>query len=218
MSATPMIFCTVLGVLLLASTTQSKEKAPGRPVETLTIMDVLDNVKKIEIGDVITVRILEDRREALQQNVAVTGEIQAPYLGLLKADGLTCRELAHQIKTDLEKSFFKVATVIVGYIDTKLIAKPMIIPDCGGLKFAVAFGAIAKQGKYDLVSNPDLTVAGLLKLAGGHTSKHSVPKIQIVRKTPMSNKRILVNTKAILIEKNKGYDLFLRPDDVVIVE
>lgn len=206
----------MLGVLLLASTTRSEEKAPERPVKTLTSIDVLDNVKKIEIGNVITIRFMEDKRDALQQNVAVTGEIQAPYLGLVRAAGLTCRELAFKLKTELEKSFFKEATVLVTLDALGDYSKRIVCPDL--VPFVVAFGSIAKQGKFDLASIPDHKLSGLLKLAGGHTSKRSVPKIQIIRKTPMGNKRILVNTKAVLIEKNSAYDLFLRRDDVVIVE
>lgn len=63
-----------------------------------------------------------------------------------------------------------------------------------------------------------MTVSELIRLAGGHTSQKAVPKIQIVRKTPQGNKRILVNAKAILIQKRSEYDLFLRRDDFVIVE
>lgn len=86
------------------------------------------------------------------------------------------------------------------------------------MPFVVAFGSLAKQGKFDLASIPNHKLSGLLKLAGGNTSKSSVSKIQIIRKTPQGNKRILVNAKAVLIEKSSEYDLFLRPDDVVIVE
>lgn len=76
-------------------------------------MEALDNQRRLKSENIVSIRILEDKREALQQVVAVTGEIQVPYLGLLKAEGLTCRELALQIKAGLEKEFFKVATVLV---------------------------------------------------------------------------------------------------------
>jgi len=82
----------------------------------------------------------------------------------------------------------------------------------------IVFGFVSKQGKYKLTDDQELTVSGLLHLAGGTISKNKVPKIAIIRKTPQGNKRILVNTKAILVEKRGEYDLFLRPDDVVIVE
>jgi protein involved in polysaccharide export with SLBB domain len=80
------------------------------------------------------------------------------------------------------------------------------------------FGFARRQGACDFPSTGDLTVSGLLQRADGVTSKKKVPKIVIVRLTPQGHKRILVNTKALLIEKKSEYDLFLRPDDVVIVE
>jgi protein involved in polysaccharide export with SLBB domain len=179
-------------------------------------MKDLDHSTKLRSGDSVTIRIVEDKHGTLRQLVSTTGEIHAPYLGLLKAEGLTCRELAHHMKAGLEKEVFKKATVIV-FREGEHEAEDVEERFCE-LEFVVIFGAIAKQGKFDLVSNPDLTVTGLLKLAGGLTSKDSAARIWIVRKTPQGNERILVNAKAILVKKRSEYDLFLRPDDVVIVE
>jgi|GEM_PF-2337476 len=86
MTATPKIFFAVLGVVMLASTTRSEEKAPVRPIDTLSSMEALDNARRLETEDVISIRILENKREGLQQVIAVTGEIQAPYIGLFEVD------------------------------------------------------------------------------------------------------------------------------------
>ncbi len=64
----------------------------------------------------------------------------------------------------------------------------------------------------------ELTLTGLLELAGGITSPSKIPVITIVRRTPHGNKTILVNVKAALVQKRKDYDLFLRRDDLVTVE
>jgi|UniRef100_UPI003784DFD6 polysaccharide export outer membrane protein len=209
-------FYTLLCSLLLASATRGEEKALEPPVKALTGMDALDNVKKIEVGNLITIQILEDKRDAVQQYVAVSGEIQAPYLGLTKAVSLTCRTLAYQLKNGLEKGFFKEATVTV-----TCDFKPHKCEDCS-LEFdystVVALGNVSKTGKYLLPEDTDLSVTGLLELAGGTISKKKIPAIVIIRRTPQGNKRILVNTEAALIEKRREYDLFLRRDDVVIVE
>lgn len=202
---------------LPAPTVGRAETISKEQVKAIKRMELLDNKWRLAPGDVVSIKIVEDKHDALQQIIAVTGEIQAPYLGQVRADGLTCKELAYKLKAELEKSFFKEATlvVILGLRmdhECRIVCPDLMIP------FVVAFGSIAKQGKFDLASIPDHKLSGLLKLAGGHTSKRSVPKIQIIRKTPMGNKRILVNTKAVLIEKDIDYDLFLRPDDVVIVE
>ncbi|MCB1275950.1 MAG: polysaccharide biosynthesis/export family protein [Prosthecobacter sp.] len=173
-------------------------------------MAELDRLKPIEIGHVITIRVVEDKRAALQQVVSVTGMIQAPYLGALNAEGLTCREVADNIKAGLEKDFFRTATVLV------LDCGEHVPSECA-LEFAVVFGAVTKEGKYDL-SQQDTTVSNLLNQTGGYNGKRTPPRIYIIRKTPQGNKRLLVNTRAVFVEKRPEYDLFLRPDDFVIVE
>ncbi len=172
---------------------------------------------KLRPGWTIGIRIVEDKREKLQQVIAVTGEIQAPYVGLVKAGGLTCEEVAVNIKRELEKAFFLTATVLVTLDSTEREPKEWT-KGCFSKDMIVVFGNVAKAGKYDLSQKGELTVSGFLQWAGGHTSKKLLPKIQIVRKTPQGNKRILVDAEAILVRKSKEHDLFLRSDDVMLVD
>lgn len=83
--------------------------------------------------------------------------------------------------------------------------------------FFVIFGQVARLGKYELPYDGSLTISQAIENAGGHTSSEAVPKITIIRKTPQGNKFIRVNTRALLIQKDEKYDLFLRKDDVIIV-
>lgn len=192
-------------------------------------MEKLDDERLLKPGYIISIRILEDKREAMQQVVAVTGEVQAPYVGLIKAEGLTCRELAFKIKPEiaklekdylvnftlnpeLDKSFFKKATVLV----TLDALEPPRSPDID-LPFVVAFGNIAKQGKYAFEEIPDHKLSGLIKLAGGLTSKNAIPKIRIVRKTAQGTKTLVVDGKA-LLNKSGEADLVLQASDAVVVE
>lgn len=201
--------------MLQASPSRGEEKALDPPVKALMSMDVLDNQRKLKPGDHVSIRIAEDKRDAVQQVVAVTGEVQAPYLGMFKATGLTSRKLAYKLKAELEKSFFKEATVIV-FITQSLHA--WVSSNCSSPEFVVAYGKVSKPGKYEFPYDKGLTVTRFLKLAGGYTSQGQLPKIQIVRHTPQGNKHILVHTRAILIERRSEYDIFLRAQDVVIVE
>ncbi len=215
MSATPILFLALFGALLLAPKAGCQEKAPLRKIDTLVSMDELDNSQKLKPGYTIRIRILEDKREALQQAVAREGQIVAPYIGLIKAEGLTCRELAFKTKSELEKSFFKQATVLVtldavGELPTHFVC-PLDLP------FVVAFGAIAKQGKYDFEGIPDHKLSALIKRAGGFTAKDTIPKIRVIRKTAQGNKTIVIDGKALLIKEREA-DLVLQASDVMIVE
>lgn len=222
-----MLFLALLGALLWVPKAGCEEKPPARKIDTLMSMDELDNSQKLKPAYVISIRILEDKRDALQQRVSLTGEIQAPYIGLIKAEGLTCQELAFKIKRELKKlekgylvnftinppveeNFFADATVLVT-LDPAMPHEDCIV------EFVVAFGSIAKQGKYDFEGIPDHKLSALIKRAGGFTSKSTIPKIRVIRKTPEGNKTIVVDGKALLNKKREA-DLVLQASDVMIVE
>lgn len=204
-----------------AESSRSRQAAaPSGPVNAgaavLTSMDVLDNNRPISSGDTVSIRILEDRRDALQQRVAVTGEVNAPYVGLISAKGRTCRELAYAIKKELEKNFFKNATVVVAIdqINPDDIMKEREYE----LEFYVMFGIVARQGKYDLPSNEDITISQAILRAGGFAQFANKEKVKVVRKTPQGNKTILVNVASIMQGGDLEKDIYLRKDDVVIVD
>ncbi|HRH95197.1 MAG TPA: polysaccharide biosynthesis/export family protein [Prosthecobacter sp.] len=198
----------------------SKPVAQGGEVNkgaaVLTSMDVLDDKQPISEGDKISIRILEDRREALQQRVAVTGEIQAPYVGLISARGKTCRQLATEIKRELEKNFFKNATVVIAIDEfNPENQKKWAVED---LEFYVMFGIVARQGKYDLPSNEDISISQAILRAGGFAQFANKEKVKIIRKTPQGNKTIMVNVDGIMRRGDLERDIFIRKDDVIIVE
>lgn len=197
-----------------ASTAQTGSVNAGAAV--LNSMDVLDNNQAISAGDTISIRILEDRRDALQQKVAVTGEVQAPYVGLVNARGKTCRDLAFTIKKELEKNFFKNATVVIS-IDLLNPEDQMKIRDVD-LEYYVVFGIVARQGKYDLPSNEDITISQAILRAGGFAQFANKEKIKIIRKTPQGLKTILVNVDGIMSKGDLERDIYIRKDDVIIVK
>lgn len=182
----------------------------------LSSMDVLDNNQPISAGDTISIRILEDRRDALQQQVAETGEVQAPYVGLVHAKGKTCRDLAFTIKRELEKNFFKNATVVIA-ID-KFNPENMRQYRDMDLEFYVMFGIVARQGKYDLPANEDISISQAILRAGGFAQFANKEKVKIIRKTPQGNKTILVNVDGIMRHGDLEKDVFIRNNDVIIVE
>jgi polysaccharide biosynthesis/export protein len=180
----------------------------------LTSMEVLDTSRTIQPGYVVSIRILEDRKDAQQQKVAVTGEVQVPYIGLVRAAGRTCKELAYLIKRDLEKSFFISATVVIA-ID--------LIPDTPGGTYGVEletytmFGFVLKQGKYDLPATEDVTISQAILRAGGFAQFADKEHVKIVRTTPGGEKSILVDVTSIMVKGQMQKDIYLRKNDVVII-
>lgn len=217
MAVYSMIFSALWGMMLLTSVAAGEEKSSALMVHKITDMDALDSMWRLQPWNVISIRVLEDKRDAIQQAISASGEVVAPYLGTIKAAGLTCRELALKIKAGLEPSFFEHATVLV-VRDSKDQPPPSRFACPIAPPSVVIFGKAAKTGTYDLPDGKDLTVSAFLARAGGHTSSKAIPVIRIVRKTPAGTKTILINSKAVLIQKDRKYDLILRAGDVMLVE
>ena len=180
----------------------------------LTSMEVLDSSRTIQPGYVVSIRILEDRKDAVQQKVAVTGEVQVPYLGLVRAAGRSCKELAYSIKRDLEKSFFISATVVIA------IDEIPVTP--GGihgveLETYTMFGFVLKQGKYDLPATEDVTISQAILRAGGFAQFADKEHVKIVRTTPSGEKSILVDVTSMMVKGQMQKDIYLRKNDVVII-
>src|SRR3977135_2620068 len=77
-------------------------------------MSVLDDKKRLGSNDYVSFRVVEDRDNDSQRlRVNDNGELEVPYVGLVPAQGHTCRELAYSIKNLLEKEYYYHATVIL---------------------------------------------------------------------------------------------------------
>jgi protein involved in polysaccharide export with SLBB domain len=184
----------------------------------LNSMEVLDNTRAIRPGDVISLRVVEDRREAIQTTVSVTGEIQAPYMGLVRAAGKTSRQLAETIKTELERSYFKVATVIVVIDRTREEQRGGSGGNSVDMEFFTGFGQVIRQGKYELPQDEDVTISQAILRAGGFAQFGNPKKVRVVRKVQGGNKTILVNCDDIMRKGNLDKDIYIRDGDVVIVD
>jgi polysaccharide export outer membrane protein len=184
----------------------------------LNSMEVLDNIRAIRPGDVVSLRVIEDRKEPRQVTVGVTGEIQAPYVGLVKAAGRTSRQLADAIKMDLERSYFKTATVIVAIDQTREESRGPGIYNVD-LEFFTVFGQVLRQGKYELPSDEDVTISQAILRAGGFAQFGNPKQVKVVRQLPNGqNKTILVNCDDIMRKGNLNNDIYIRAGDVVIVD
>src|ERR1700736_4925595 len=77
-------------------------------------MSALDDKKKLGANDFVSFRVVEDRDNDSQRlRVSDNGELEVPYVGMVPAEGKTCKELAYNIKSALEKEYYYHATVIL---------------------------------------------------------------------------------------------------------
>jgi protein involved in polysaccharide export with SLBB domain len=183
----------------------------ARSAAVMNSMDVLDDTQPMAPGDLISIRVVEDRREPMQLRVTATGEIQAPHIGLIRAAGRTCRELAFAVKRELEKSYYNSATVIIAIdqIKERRYDSP--------LNFFTIYGQVQRQGKYELPAEEDVTISQAILRAGGFAQFAHAQKVKLVRKTPQGSKTIQVDLDQIMSRGNLEYDIYLRENDVIIV-
>ncbi len=86
--------------------------ADAPPPSTSTVMrtnsmSVLDDKKRLGSNDYVSFRVVEDRDDESQHlRVNDNGELEVPYIGLVPAQGKTCKELAYTIKGALEKEYY----------------------------------------------------------------------------------------------------------------
>lgn len=211
-------------------------------------LDFLDDRHLIMRGDKLSIRILEERREPDDIVVGDNGMVKIRYVGAIQAQGMTSRKLAESIRQKLISlpAFTQILAALHPLPGSESPTVAVVINnlrgcDLGSLRNRkppstpgprqmisstraleenriYVMGNVAKGGKYDFPTKSDLTVSGLLAKAGGHISKKQTPIIKILRQTPVGAKVILVDSHAVLVSRSQEHDLFLRPEDVILVE
>jgi len=205
---------------LPAAATAANNAAPASDdtnasVGRISSMQSLDNSMPLRVGDLVSVRIVEDRDKTLSLRVQASGDIQAPHLGLVKAAGQTCKNIAFFMKRELEKQYFQQATVIVA-LEMRPERQKVIEP--ADQEFFTVFGQVQRQGKYELLAEEELTISQALLRAGGPTAFAKTSKVHVVRKTPQGNKTINVNCDDVMKRGRLEKDITIRPNDVIIVD
>lgn len=179
--------------------------------ETLAaMMASLDDRQRLGAGDKVLFRIIEDQDPPVSLTVTDTGDLDIPYYGLVPAAGRTCRELAREIKSLVEKDLYYRATVVLGL---ELINKGRT----AGRVYVV--GQVKKTGPLDMPGSEEFTVSKAILGAGGFSDFADKKKVRIVRagKGDTAKRTIIVNVSDIWEKGQLENDLKLEPEDLVYV-
>lgn len=208
----------LLGISPLASaeeTVRPAERAPtsmgaANTVAYTNSMGVLDDRRKLGVGDQVRFRVVEDRRsEATPLVVTDSGEMEVPLIGRVHATNKTCKQLAYEIKAVLEKEYYYRCNVIMGLdtISTKSRGRIYIT------------GAVKGQGPLDIPADEVFTVSKAILRVGGFADFANRKKVKLVRKLAGSEKTetILVDVSAVLDKGKSELDQVVEPDDTIIV-
>lgn len=195
-----------------ASPIPSIAKTPSAdlPPTTSTVMrtnsmEVLDDKKKLGPNDFVSFRVVEDRDNDSQRlRVNDSGELEVPYIGLVPAQGKTCKELAFNIKSALEKEYYYHATVILAVDRVSEKSRGRIY----------VYGSVKSQGPQEVPPDESYTVSKAVIRAGGFGDFANKRKVKVTRK---NGKDFTVDLKRVIEEGHTEEDVVLQPDDQIYV-
>ena len=168
-------------------------------------MEVLDDKKRLGSDDYVSFRVVEDRDgESQHLRVNDNGELEVPYIGLVTAAGKTCRQLAYNIKSALERDYYYHATVIlaVDKVSEKSRGKVYV------------YGAVKSQGPQEIPTDETYTVSKAVIRAGGFGDFADKRKVKVTRK---DGKDFVVDMKRVIEGGHTEEDVVVQPDDQIYV-
>lgn len=175
-------------------------------VATTTSMDVLDDSRKLGIGDQVSFRVVEDRDPPVPLVVTDSGEMEVPYIGRVKAVGRTCKALANSVKSALEVDYYFKATVIVA-LDAK---------GTGAIGRITVSGQVLNSGTQEISASEGLSASKAIANSGGITRFGDERRVRIIRQSVNGGAQIIIfDYKA--FTQGKGEDVSLQPNDTVNV-
>lgn len=207
-------FLRVLAVALTAlphtGWAQAQETPQSGAVALTNSMAVLDDKRPLQPGDRLSIRIVEDRTAPLQMVVTDSGEVEAPYIGRVRAQGRTCKQLAYAIKDALDREYYYNSTVIIG-LDSYTTRSSSVV---------YVRGAVANPGMIPIPPGEPLNLSEAILASGGFGPYANKRKVQVLRKDPNAPRgsRILtVDMVEVLERGNRNLDIELQADDIVTV-
>jgi protein involved in polysaccharide export with SLBB domain len=169
----------------------------------------MDDKYKLSVGDQLSFQVMEDEEDPKLLAVTDSGDLQVPYIGRFPAAGKTCKQLAADLKVELEKTYYYHATVIVT-VDAK--------PRSSGKIYIV--GAVHGPGSQDIGGDETLTVSRAVLRAGGFTEFADEKNVRVTRAPSAGGdaKKVFTVNVAQVFEKGKTEnDLELLPGDLIFV-
>jgi protein involved in polysaccharide export with SLBB domain len=186
---------------VIAKTNQSVAALTNTP-------DTLDDKHRLAIGDRLSFRIIEDEEDPKQLSVTDSGDLEFPYIGRFPAAGKTCKQLAGELKTELEKEYYYKATVIVAVdVMTKSRGKVYLV------------GPVRSPGPQEIPSDEILTLSKAILRAGGFSDFADQKNVKVTRKPgpDAEEQKFIVNVGEVLEKGKTESDLPLESGDLIYI-
>lgn len=196
-----------------------KDEAPTKPSTSsssaatfMNNMDALNDKRKLGVGDVLSIRVVEDEGPAHPIMITDSGEVEAPYIGRIEASGKTCRQLAYEIKRILEQQYYYKATVILALdsIGNRIASRGKLY----------VMGQVRSEGPQEIPGDEVYTVSKAILRAGGFAQYANKRKVKIMRPSKAANgnsETIIVDLVEILDKGVTSKDVAVEPEDIIVV-
>lgn len=191
-----------------APVVQSEPDRPNPAIAQIGSMEVLDDRHPLGSGDKISFRIAEERDAPIVLQVSPSGDVEVPLIGRVPVAGLSCKQAAQKIKADLERKYYKNATVIVGLESTSTAP----------LGVVYVTGQVATQGPLEIPRGETFTVSKAILRAGGFADFANKRRVRVLRQRPGGTpERIIVDVKAVIEGGRLDKDVIVEPGDYIVV-
>lgn len=168
---------------------------------------VLDDKYKLAAGDRLSFQILEDGDPAKSLIVTDSGELDVPYVGRVVAANKTCKQLAADLKTQLEKEYYYRASVVLALDAANKTRGKVYI-----------WGQVRAQGPVEIPSGESFTAGKAILRAGGFGDFADKKGVKVVRNVEGGKKQTFELNMVDILERGKTeQDKVLEPDDFIIV-
>ena len=198
----------ILLAMCVGSAGQTPDANPVAAGSRITSMSALDNSQKLGPGDRVTYRVIEDQDAPRSITITDSGDLEVPYFGLVHAAGKTSRELASEIKKQLEKDLYYKATVIVAleWTDKKRVTG----------KFYVS-GQVRNSGGYEIPAGETMTVSKAILNAGGFSDFSDKKNVRLIRQSGTGKEVFTINVAEIFEKGRVDFDRPVQPNDLIVV-
>ncbi len=164
-------------------------------------------VKTVIGGDLLRVTVDESPDLDGVYTVAGDGTIDFNYAGRISVEGKTVEDVSAHLKSILESTLFKKATV--GVEVSEYYSGTIML-----------LGEVKSPGTVPYKGNEIVTLLEAIIGAGGMTDRAAADQVKIFRWRSggtMQREVITVNVKSIMTEYDFSRDQYLRPRDIVVV-
>lgn len=171
-------------------------------------MDKLDDEHRLSVGDKLSLRIIEDEEPPQPLIVTDVGAVDIPYIGRIAAAGKTCKNLAREIKVELEKEYYYQATVILAIDALRSKGKVYLV------------GKVRAPGPQELPMDEPLTLSKAIMRAGGFAEFADEAHVKLTRRATYEGTEKIqfeVNVRDIQKKGQVDKDMVLLPEDLIYI-